>query len=140
LRTETGIFRFHLFSVLALTLVTATRLFFGGIPQSWAVLAVVVSLHGVYSVTFLELWSLAQGGYSLSILGKAASGANLTAPQERRELEQIGDLKRCDRLAAVRSLGLVAMDREKLQLTASGRVCTIVLRAVIRLADLQSVG
>lgn len=140
MRTETGIFRFHLFSVLALALVTATRLFLGGNPQSWAVFAAVISLHGVYSVSFLELWSLAQGGYSLSILDKAASGANLTAPRERRELEQIGDLKRCDRLFALRSLGLVALDREKLQLTAPGRICNIVLRAVIALANLRSVG
>ena len=140
LRTETGIFRFHLFSVLALTLVTAARLFFGCIPQPWAVLAAVVSLHGVYSVSFLELWSLAQGGYSLSILDRAANGANLTAPQERRELEQIGDLKRCDRLSALRSLGLVALDRERLQLTPSGRMCNIALRALITLANLRSVG
>ncbi len=140
LRTETGIFRFHLYSVLALALVTGAGLFWGGIPQSWAVLAAVVSLHGIYSVSFLELWSLAQGGYSLSILDKAASGANLTAPQERRELEQIGDLKRCDRLSALRSFGLVALDGEKLRLTASGRICNSVLRAVIALANLRSVG
>ena len=100
----------------------------------------MISLHGIYSVSFLELWSLAQGGYSLSILEKSASGANLAAPRLRRELEEIGDAKRRERLAALRSLGLIAGDPEQLGLTASGRLCHTALRTITVLANLQSVG
>ena len=63
--TERGIFLYHTASFLAANL-TVIGL---GLEGSWPIwLAFMIGTHGIYSLSFLELWSLAQGSYSLALL------------------------------------------------------------------------
>src|SRR5207248_3861685 len=63
---ERVIFAYHAVSAVVLT-VLAPGLWLVGVID-FATLVGLVSLHGLYSMSFLELWSLSQGGYSLQIL------------------------------------------------------------------------
>lgn len=65
------------------------------------------SLHGIYSLSFLALWSSSDGGYSLRILNHIdralASGEKI----RWRDLENLGTLKKEDRTGSLEKLGLV---------------------------------
>src|SRR5271170_8479003 len=70
-RTEFGIFALHVASFLGLLAAVALRPTNGpGLAAPRIVLG--MSLHGIYSLSFLELWSLTQGSYSLAILERVA--------------------------------------------------------------------
>ena len=67
--TERGVFLYHFasavcFSVAALTL----WLFVPASGASFPFVVGVVMLHGIYSLSFLEIWSLTEGSYSLQIM------------------------------------------------------------------------
>jgi hypothetical protein len=72
-QSERGIFLYHLasavlFSVAALAL-WKVEFNDAGLATALALIAA----HGIYSISFLELWSLAQGSYSIAIIAGAAS-------------------------------------------------------------------
>ena len=87
-RREQTIFAYH---ALSAVLVTASAvvvpLALGtGFDAEWFV--AVVALHGIYSVSFLELWSLAEGGYSLQILERLDRAASADHRPVNRKLAQ----------------------------------------------------
>jgi hypothetical protein len=139
-RQEKVVFRLHLFSVAVVALAALALIRSGAVDQAWAAAVAVLSLHGIYSISFLELWSLSQGGFSLNILEKAANGHGLGDPESMAALEAIGDEKRLNRLRALRSLGLIRDRPQSIALTPAGRMCRLVFRAVTWAANLRSLG
>lgn len=94
-------------------------------PRRWGDLAAaiaVLSLHGIYSMSFLQLWSLAQGGYSVGIL-EDVGHVGLLVPSQRDVsiLHQIGASKRQNRLGTIERLGLVRVSGDVIALTPFGR-------------------
>src|SRR5262249_51461713 len=76
---ERTIFLYHLISAVAMAIVAAAI-------AMWDVSLLIgaiglLSIHAIYSLTFLELWSLAESGYSLAILRE------LSGPRERGRLQ-----------------------------------------------------
>jgi len=139
-RKEKGIFRLHLFSAVALALAATALVMSGAVETDWSMVLAALSVHGIYSVSFLEVWSLSQGGYSLSILERAAEAPGLCDRESLALLNAIGDKKRSHRLEALRSLRLIADGPHGIVLAPAGRLCCFVFRAVAWAANLRSLG
>lgn len=127
---EKIIFLYHLVSTLALAGVLLLAL--AGAPRSTSLSSVVaaMSLHGIYSLSFLEFWSLAEGSYSLSILRhmeiRRAAGKQL----DISSLLRIADKKKEGRIDNLQRLLLVRRKGEQLALTVFGRLASFGLRII----------
>ncbi len=121
-RAERTIFLYHALSAIGVSLVVLIGLFVpgSGTDLTWAV--AVIALHGVYSTTFLELWSLAEGGYSLQILEHVERAERLGQAPDAEALRAIGIAKQGNRLAGLASIGLVRQEDGRVSLTAAGRL------------------
>ena len=132
-RRERTIFLYHLFSWIlgtgAIGLAAWTQ-------EGWRVgsLAVLLSgsLHGIYSLSFLELWSLTQGSYSLSILAEVERDPGLgTFLADASARDDIGREKREARLLSLQRLGLLD---DKGDPTIPGRAIAAVVRGIVALS------
>jgi len=137
-RSERGIFSWHAGSYGALALVCLLLLSIDG--QQAVLAAAVLSLcaYGIYSLTFLELWSLCQGSYSLQLLTTIAhnGGGEDEQVAALESSARIGTGKLSERLDALRDLRLI--DRES-GLTGRGRALALLLSLLIRLSAGRSV-
>jgi hypothetical protein len=136
-RREQTIFAYHALSALVVTVIAAIiPLAFGtGFDFEWIV--AVVALHGLYSVSFLELWSLAEGGYSLQILERLDRSERQGQPANVEELRAIGAAKQSTRLAGLASVGLVRQDGGRVELTTSGRIVASLFALLAWLTNVQ---
>ena len=81
----------------------------------WA--AIAVSLHGIYSLSFLEFWALSDGGYSLRILDRI----DRNGPSADFDvLETLGASKKKYRLESLKRLKLIASGPQGWKLTLRG--------------------
>jgi hypothetical protein len=118
---EKRIFRYHLISGI---IYSALALAGFALAPSWSGLAVAAGLiagRGIYSVTFLELWSLAQGSYSLSILGGVEPIRGTDPDDLKVRFARLGDAKRAGRLAALLQMRLAVKQGDRIELTWRGR-------------------
>ena len=132
LRSEKGIFLYHFASAVFAGLAGAVFAVFEPDRFGLSGLVLVLSLHGIYSVSFLELWSLAQGGYSLSILASVAQAKASGTEPDVLALAAIGEAKQGDRLAVLEKLGLVARKDERIALTGRGDRIAFLLHTLRR--------
>jgi hypothetical protein len=100
----------------------------------------LVAVHGIYSLSFLELWSLAQGSYSISILTGVPSHGSLRRSELIRVLARIGDAKKGDRLTVLSKSSLVQRDGQRWRLSPRGRVLASMLNALLWLAAIRKPG
>ena len=135
LASERGIFRFHVASFAALAIVIAV---FVAAGASIGTSAGALALHGSYSLSFLELWSLSEGGFSVTALlrlsRKPLPRASLLA-----DLATIGQHKKDDRLRKLVSGGLISGDAI-LILTERGRWAANAVRLLRSIANFKDVG
>jgi hypothetical protein len=139
LRTEKGIFLFHLLSyllVVAIALASAYALESGNLAAASAIAAA----HGLYSLSFLELWSLAQGSYSLRILDVIGATPTCTAESVVAALSEVGDQKKEQRLSSLQELGLAKPVDGYLRLTPGGHAAASFIRLLRWLANLRETG
>jgi hypothetical protein len=135
-RREGVIFAYHALSAVAVTLSVVVGWLVGqGFDLEWAV--AIVGLHGLYSVTFLELWSLAEGGYSLQILEGLAGAERRGEPADVEALRAIGAAKQGNRLAGLASIGLVRYEGSRVALTGIGRAVASVFALLAWLTNVQ---
>jgi hypothetical protein len=106
---------------------------FAGRGVDAADVILVGSLHGIYSLSFLELWALADGGYSLAILESLARGDGQRA--SLAGMEQLGVTKNEGRLADLERTGLVESHAAGYRLTAAGRAAAGLIALIVWLAD-----
>jgi hypothetical protein len=134
LRTERGIFLYHFVSAVLVAL--AALWYAVGAPDvsqfGVAGLMLVLSVHGIYSLSFLELWSLAQGGYSLSVIGSIARAEADGVAPDFTGLEEIGEIKQRDRIAGLEKLGLIARSDCSIALTSRGRIAAALLHGLLK--------
>ena len=79
-----------------------------GGSEAWTWFVCVVMLHGIYSLSFLELWALADDSYSLAIMEIIDRGGTAGDPALMQRLEAIGMCKQTSRLDALQAIGLFA--------------------------------
>lgn len=96
-----------------------------------------MSLHGIYSLSFLELWSLAQGGYSLNILEYIHSKGEVGVEADLSQLKQIGSFKKANRIDSLQRLKLIRHQEEQLSLTQFGLFTIFFLRSIAWLVNLK---
>ena len=129
-RGERTIFLYHLFSwIISVGGAGAWGLSAQGWPAAGALAVLCGSLHGIYSLSFLELWSLSQGSYSLSILAEVGQDCTLQSlRQSAAGTGMIGRQKRDARLRSLRGLGLL---NPQGAITAPGRAVAAVIAGII---------
>jgi hypothetical protein len=131
--SERGIFLYHFVPAVSWVLVLATL-------AAWvpgigiAHVALVAGLHGVYSLTFLELWALADGGYSLAILESLVPGNEAGLGSTLSELEQLGSAKQEVRLSDLLQMGLIERNADEYRLTPAGHLAGALIAAIARLS------
>jgi hypothetical protein len=126
LRSERRIFLFHLasFAGLVATMIALPS------DRPWIAVMSAISLHGIYSLTFLEFWSLAEGGYTILLLQALSIGA-VDSDRLVRELAAIGDRKRETRIDALTRLRLISIEKDGVVgLTGFGLIATRLLGAL----------
>src|SRR5437867_10936243 len=132
--SERGIFRFHVASFAALGILVAIFVAAGASIETGVG---ALSLHGIYSLSFLELWSLSEGGFAVIALYylslKPVPRASLLA-----ELSTIGQRKKDDRLQKLISGGLISGDAI-LTLTERGRWVANAVRLLRSIANFKDV-
>jgi hypothetical protein len=133
LRSERGIFLYHLVPAAATGL--AALAYTLAVPGRLPELVLVVSVHGIYSISTLWLWSLAQGGYSLAVLRSVARAETTRVEPDFSQLEQIGETKQRERIAALEALGLVAVRDRTIVLTRRGRRIAFLLDCQLKWID-----
>lgn len=99
-----------------------------------------VSLHGAYSLSFLELWSLSQGSYSFSILDMIDRCKTPKRIDVVREMAVIGQQKKDGRINALAGNGLIAIVGPDVTLTLKGKLAVAAIRSMYRLAHVRDPG
>ena len=137
---ERVVFGYHFVSCLALAGVTGLLLLLPDGPVDVAAAVGCVAIHGIYSTSFLELWSLAQGGYSLQILEAVGRLSRTGGGVDRTVLRALGEAKRSGRLDGLVGLGLVRRTGRAVSLTGAGRRVAELLALIVWLANVRERG
>jgi hypothetical protein len=141
LRSEKGIFLYHFISAVLMTSSFGVWAVVHGGADAWTWLACVIMLHGLYSLSFLELWALADDSYSLAILEIIERGGAAGVPALMQRLEEIGMSKQASRLDTLRTIGLVREAGDgSVALTPVGRTAVVLGRALLFLVDARKYG
>jgi hypothetical protein len=139
-RQEATIFRYH---ALSSCIFSAAALLPGLIGVDARLLVAglgLVMLHGLYSITFLELWSISQIGYSIVILAEVERHGTATAEALVRDLARIGEAKKAGRLQSLGALGLVRLEGGRYRLTGRGRILAGAIGTLRWLANYADTG
>jgi hypothetical protein len=141
LASEKAIFLYHMISAIALAGGLGIWALAVGGSEVWTWFACAVMLHGIYSLSFLELWALADDSYSLAIMEIIDRGGRASDPALMQRLEAIGMGKQASRLDALRANGLVReIGDGSFTLTRVGRAAVVFGRALLFLANVNKFG
>ena len=137
--TERGVFLYHVasavcFSVAALTL----WLFVPASGASFAFVVGVIMLHGIYSLSFLEIWSLTEGSYSLQIMRAVVDSHATGQPLNLAPLEAIGSGKEAGRTESLARLGLLHQSGGQVTLTRRGQIASALLSGLYALVSVRT--
>ena len=121
--SEIRIFLFHVVIFLFLPMLSLS----GAFALGWQIFTLdAVTLYGlsaIYSLSFLELWSLSEGSYSFQILAAIRSG---TSVDVYNQASATGQKKQADRINAIVRLGLARKCDDHLVIIGKGRLVVIV--------------
>jgi hypothetical protein len=139
-QSERGIFLYHFVSAAIFTLIAFAAAVSDFSDAAIAIAIGLSALHGIYSLSFLELWTLAEGSYSMSILTGIASQGTLSRDALINAFARIGDAKKSDRLSVLSNLSLGRRDGSYWRLSARGQLLAILLNALVWLAAIKKRG
>lgn len=140
LASERRVFLYQLASAVPFSLAVLSVAAICADPSAISAALGVIFLHGLYSLSFLELWSLAQGSYSISILIRVMQRGALTKARLQEELTHIGQRKKHDRLSALSRLRLLRREGEQLALTVPGHLVSAALQCLVWLSNVKERG
>ncbi len=132
---ERVIFLYHFVPALTLATICLADLSYARTLTSLTYAVLLIGLQGIYSVTFLEFWSLAQLGYSVDILVRCQRAQDQGALIEPTVFSEIGASKKSERLAGLMRLDLVAVCEQGYSLTQRGRLVAWALALLQRLTS-----
>jgi hypothetical protein len=135
-RRERGIFAYHALSAFFVSLTVLVGLALTSSSDVLVTIVAVVCLHGIFSTSFLELWSLSQGSYSLKILRHVAT-ADAGDPVNMAVMEDAGIAHRTHRLEALTTLRIARRRGDALELAPLGQVAAGVLALIAWLANVR---
>lgn len=138
LRSEGAIFALHVAAFAAFAVLCAVSYsLYQGVTFTVAIGA--LALNAIYCLSFLELWSLAEGGYSIGLL-KSLTGGPRARSAVAAELATVGDRKRDNRIVVLQDLGLVSSAGGTLALTPRGRPVAAAIALLRALANFRKPG
>jgi hypothetical protein len=138
--SERGIFLFQSCSFSMLVCITAL-ISIHSLPLSTSGLFILsaVSLHGIYSLSFLEVWSLSEGSYSISILRHIISTNGKVGFEDLEHLGAIAIRKDENRHSGLCSLGLIRKTGPgHFVTTNSGYVLACIFRLILAFSSGES--
>jgi hypothetical protein len=137
---EATIFGYHFCSAILVSVVSlGSWIVFPNTVQVAAAIA-AICIHGIYSTSFLELWSLSEGGYSLSILRLVNKARAEGRALDRGALVALGETKKGNRVEGLVKLRLAHQSTDLLVLTAFGRLTAAVFAGVASATVQRDVG
>jgi hypothetical protein len=139
LASESGIFCYHFASAFCMSVIFGIWAAAGG-SDAWTWFVGAVMLHGIYSLSFLELWALADDSFSLAIM----QAIDRTGVASRDTLGQMlaatGTRKRTLRLDDLVRIGLLRRTGDAVALTWVGRAGVLFGRGLLFLANVRRYG
>jgi hypothetical protein len=127
-----------LYQLLSFLIMPGVLVCFGPRPDHlFATLTTAVGLHGIYSLSFLELWSLAEGSYSLRILDHIERAGVMQLDADVSEFEQFGSSKKSGRLEGLKGLRLLRSEDDRYVLSPAGRLAAVGLRLLVWLVNIN---
>jgi hypothetical protein len=139
-QTERGIFLYHLSSAAVFVAVALVIFVIRRDGEAFSVACALVAGHGIYSISFLELWSLAQGSYSLSIMGQGRADRIPSRAELIEAFARIGNAKKADRLSGLQGSQLIWLDGNHWKLNGAGAIVASMLRSLLWLANIKERG
>ena len=95
------------------------------------------ALHGIYSLSFLELWALSEGSYSLRMLDKVERLGSEASQSALSDLEEIGASKKNARLESLVRLRLIEQRDGRYFRRPAGWMMAAVLRTLVWLVNIR---
>lgn len=135
---ERAIFLYHLLSSLALACLLLGALALWPATIGLPAAAVMLSLHGIYSLSFLELWALAEGGYSLSILRRVKAIQDSSSQVPAADLMGIGASRKESRIQSLENLRVVRRRGQAFELAGLGSIAAAIFQGVSWMANIKS--
>jgi hypothetical protein len=137
---EIVIFAYH---VVPFVFLTGLRLIWLALdpsaPEPLTTLAILLMI-ALYSFSFLELWALSDGGYSISIMARVDSLGGKGETLDVTDLLELGDAKKRSRVASLSRLGLIRPAGDRLVLTPLGWLISRGLRLIAWLVRIRQTG
>lgn len=140
LRQEREIFLYHSSSFAALLLAASVACV---VTTSTAMVKAAfgaLSLHAIYSISFLEAWSLSQISYSIAILDAIETTPGLDVAGATQKFAETGNAKKASRLASLQRLGLIVIRHGQAALAPRGQAVAGVLALLRWIANLRDTG
>lgn len=101
----------------------------------------MLALQYLYSLSFLELWTLAEGSYSLQILLRVSRQTSISREDILASCEAIGADKKRNRLDDLQSLKLIAKSPDgTFRLSLMGKMLVDMLSFIMRLTTIREAG
>ncbi len=107
------------------------------VSDRFASLIGATSLHAIYSLSFLELWSLSEGSYSIRMLDRVERLGVMPEATDTSDLEEIGASKKAARLESLVGLRLIRGAENGYTTTPFGRVAAAPLRLLVWLVNIR---
>lgn len=140
LRSEAAIFLYHLLPTVTLCVCSVIFVLISMTEERIASVITLISMNGIYSLTFLELWSLSQISYSREVLVKVKSGHLLSISSHADDLAEVGNKKRMERLHSLCEMGLLLRTTDGYGLSTRGKFIARALQFLNWLPNLKSRG
>jgi hypothetical protein len=136
---EGAILVYHLAPFIIVTVALLLR-FALSPPVPWAPPVATLLLLALYSFSFLELWALSDGGYSLRILDRIDIVGRAGTTLDLDDLVRLGESKKRTRIGSLQRLRLVRRDGQVLGLTPLGRAIAAGLSFIAWVVDIRKIG
>jgi hypothetical protein len=94
----------------------------------------VTALIGLYSLSFLELWALADGGYSIAILRRLSQLGEAAEDDCVACFVRLGRAKQLQRQESIIRMGLIRRSGDRLEITPRGRIAAAAAGVLLRLS------
>lgn len=140
LKTEQSIFGYHFLIFVLILLCSTFNFYLLPIEENFYTCVLACSIAAIYSLTFLELWTLSQISYSREILLKAKEKILNSNSSDTEELQQLGAKKRMERLSSLKNMGLLSEDQGLWSLTPKGKTIALSLIALLKISNLKDRG
>jgi hypothetical protein len=137
---ERNIFAFHAASFALLGVILLGWLLFDPKADAFAGVIAGLSLHAIYSLSFLELWALWDGGISIRILLAARQSAAPTVATILASHAQLSETKKHQRVRSLVGLDLIRENDGRYLLTRRGKMVAAILACIARNTAVRDVG